>query len=281
MARLAAAGCVAPEEEAAELLAAAAGDQAELDRLVARRTHGEPLAWVVGSVVFCGLRVEGPPRCLRAPMADRGAGPPGGGAPPAGRYGGRPVHGCGRHRLRAAGGVPVGDRGGHRHRPGGGRVRPGQRRRRPGRRSRRVAADARSWARSTCSTAVVPYVPTEALAFLPRDVVAFEPRLALDGGDGGLRLLSAVVARSRRWLRPGGWLLLELGGDQASTVAAQMEAAGFGDIAVLRDDDGDDRAIEGRLAGREPTGSRRGRRRGRARRRPCSATRRAATRRRR
>ncbi len=80
-------------------------------------------------------------------------------------------------------------------------------------------------------------------------MVAFEPRLALDGGDGGLRLLSAIVARSLRWLGPGGWLLLELGGDQASKVAAHLEAAGFVDIAVLRDDDGDDRAIEARLPG--------------------------------
>ena len=104
-------------------------------------------------------------------------------------------------------------------------------------------------------TVVVPYVPTEALPFLPRDAVAFEPaRLALDGGDGGLRLLSAVVVRSRRWLRPGGWLLLELGGDQAPTVAGQMEAAGFREIAVLRDDDGDYSAIEGRLGWHRPRG---------------------------
>ncbi|MGH3851204.1 MAG: hypothetical protein ACRDRT_16190, partial [Pseudonocardiaceae bacterium] len=61
-----------------------------------------------------------------------------------------------------------------------------------------------------------------------------------------LRLLSAVVARSTRWLKPGGRLLLELGGDQSTAVAAQMKAVGFVDIAVLRDDDGNDRAIEAR-----------------------------------
>jgi release factor glutamine methyltransferase len=95
-------------------------------------------------------------------------------------------------------------------------------------------------------TAVVPYVPTEKLAFLPRDVVAFEPRAALDGGAGGLDVLSTVVARSVRWLRLGGWLLLELGGDQAGAVAERMAAVGFVDITVLRDDEGDDRGIEGR-----------------------------------
>ncbi|HEX2047770.1 MAG TPA: hypothetical protein VHF27_08400 [Acidimicrobiales bacterium] len=103
-------------------------------------------------------------------------------------------------------------------------------------------------------TAVVPYVPTEELRFLPRDVVAFEPRLALDGGTGGVRPLTSVVARSTRWLRPGGWLLLEIGGDQAIAVGDRMRAAGFVEIAVLTDEDGDDRAIEARRPLRDPQG---------------------------
>ena len=92
-------------------------------------------------------------------------------------------------------------------------------------------------------------MPTDQLRFLPRDVTAFEPRLALDGGEGGVRLLSSLVARSIRWLRPGGWLLLELGGDQAAHVEHEMAAAGFVEIVVLQDEDGDDRAIEGRRPG--------------------------------
>ncbi len=36
---------------------------------------------------------------------------------------------------------------------------------------------------------VLPYVPTEALRFLPRDVQRFEPRVALDGGPGGMDLV--------------------------------------------------------------------------------------------
>jgi release factor glutamine methyltransferase len=101
----------------------------------------------------------------------------------------------------------------------------------------------------------VPYVPTEELPFLPRDVVGFEPERALDGGEGGIRLLSAVVARSTGWLRPGGWLLLEIGGRQAPVVAAGMRSAGFTGITVLRDAEGDDRAIAGRLFGQRPANS--------------------------
>ena len=38
-------------------------------------------------------------------------------------------------------------------------------------------------------TAVVPYVPSDQLGLLPRDVRAYEPRLALDGGPGGTEIL--------------------------------------------------------------------------------------------
>jgi release factor glutamine methyltransferase len=92
--------------------------------------------------------------------------------------------------------------------------------------------------------AVPPYVPTEELALLPRDVVAYEPVRALDGGEAGTDLLSRIVDRSVRWLRPGGRLLLELGGDQAGPLRDAMAAAGFGDVRVGRDADGDVRSIE-------------------------------------
>jgi release factor glutamine methyltransferase len=51
--RLARAGFVAPVEDATALRARAGGDPALLDRLVARRLNGEPLAWIVGGTWFC------------------------------------------------------------------------------------------------------------------------------------------------------------------------------------------------------------------------------------
>ena len=56
--RLEDAGCVAPEEEADELIEAARGDDEQLERLVARRVRGEPLAWVTGVTNFAGCRVR-------------------------------------------------------------------------------------------------------------------------------------------------------------------------------------------------------------------------------
>jgi release factor glutamine methyltransferase len=92
-------------------------------------------------------------------------------------------------------------------------------------------------------SAVVPYVPTEALGLLPRDVQAFEPRLALDGGVDGTDVLDDVMRRSVSWLRPGGWLVLELGGDQAEPTGRLALQLGFDAIDVMVDEDDDPRAL--------------------------------------
>ena len=91
---------------------------------------------------------------------------------------------------------------------------------------------------------VVPYVPTPELAFLPHDTLAFESSLSYDGGPDGMALLRRVVAGARRFLRPGGALLLELGGEQAGQLAPELARRGYVDVVVLFDDDGDARGIE-------------------------------------
>ena len=67
--------------------------------------------------------------------------------------------------------------------------------------------------------------------------------LALDGGADGTDLLLEVGRRSTRWLKPDGWLLLELGGDQARPMERQLGDVGFEGIDVMTDEDGDPRAI--------------------------------------
>ena len=101
-------------------------------------------------------------------------------------------------------------------------------------------------ARVDVLTAVVPYVPTGELRFLPRDVQAFEPVLALDGGADGTDLLREVATRAPRWLSHGGWLFLELGGDLADRIGRLLAEGGFTDVEVLRDEEGDERGIRGR-----------------------------------
>ena len=60
-------------------------------------------------------------------------------------------------------------------------------------------------------------------------------------------LLAVVVRRSARWLSPGGWLLLELGGDQAEPIGQLLRDFGFEGLDVMTDEDGDPRAICARL----------------------------------
>jgi release factor glutamine methyltransferase len=95
-------------------------------------------------------------------------------------------------------------------------------------------------------TAVVPYVPSEELHLLPRDVLANEPRRALDGGPRGTLVLLRAAEAAARWLQPRGTVLLELGGDQAGELARTLGDLGLSEIRMHRDYDGHDRAIEAR-----------------------------------
>ncbi|MEO8293811.1 MAG: putative protein N(5)-glutamine methyltransferase [Actinomycetota bacterium] len=245
--RLAGAGCIAPGAEADELIRAAAGDQDVLDDLVSRRTRGEPIAWLTGSVTFCDVRLfVAPgvyvPRPHTEPMARRAAAllPPTGVAVDL-------CTGIGAIAAVMTAAVPTAqilatELDGHAvacARRNGVEVFEG---------SLDEPLPSAIEHRVDVVTAVVPYVPTGSLHLLPRDVQAFEPRLALDGGVEGTDVLAEVVRRSPRWLRPGGWILLELGGDQAEPIGRLLRELGFEAPDVMTDEDGDPRAICARLS---------------------------------
>src|SRR6266545_2195119 len=56
-----------------------------------------------------------------------------------------------------------------------------------------------------------PYVPLGQEAGLQREVRDWEPRAALFAGDSGFDLYDRIVADAPRVLRPGGWIVMELG----------------------------------------------------------------------
>jgi release factor glutamine methyltransferase len=247
---LARAGCVAADEEAAELADAAAGDLPRLASLLERRLAGEPLAWVTGQAVFgrLTLRIDPGvyvPRWQSLELVERAARHLADGRPP-----GRAIDLC----------------------TGSGAVAAALALRRPT--ACIVATDCEPTA-VTCARAngvdavlgdlfgpvspewrgqtdvvvgVAPYVPTGALRLLPHDTLAFETLTHYDGGPDGTAALGRVVSEAPRFLRPGGALLLELGGNQADAVGAAMERRGYEDVATWCDEDGDVRGIEGTLS---------------------------------
>jgi release factor glutamine methyltransferase len=75
-----------------------------------------------------------------------------------------------------------------------------------------------------------------------------EPLAALTPGGDGLDALRAIIAGAPGRVRPGGWVLLEHGWDQAAAVAALLAAAGFRDIGHRHDLGGHARCTGGRRA---------------------------------
>ena len=239
------AGCVAAGEEAAQL-AAAAHDGGELRQMLASRENGKPLAWITGRTAFCELDV----------IVDPGVYVP--------RWQTEPLARLAARLLTPEGvGVDICT--------GTGVVAMVMQSARP---DARIVATEIDPLAAACArrngvvvyqgdldkplpadltgqvdvmTGVLPYVPADALRLLPRDVQRFEPRRALDGGRAGLELISQLVGRSGRWIKRGGFLLLEAGGDQVPEVTSMLGASGYDGIEVLIDDDGDPRGIAGCL----------------------------------
>ena len=91
---------------------------------------------------------------------------------------------------------------------------------------------------------VLPYVPDARIAYLPRDVRTYGPIGALAGGEDGLTIVRRATTAARRWLRDGGHLLLEVGGDQSELLGPILAAAGFVAAEMVMDGDGDPRGID-------------------------------------
>jgi len=79
-----------------------------------------------------------------------------------------------------------------------------------------------------------PYVPAADRASLQREVRDYEPEVALYGGPTGLEIYERLVVEARRLLRPGGWLLVELGYNSLEPVRG-MFGAEWSEISVQHD----------------------------------------------
>jgi len=92
----------------------------------------------------------------------------------------------------------------------------------------------------------LPYIPSADLAKLPLSVREYEPALALDGGEDGLELYRRLIPEAALFLKKGGYLLLEIGFDQAEAALKLLRENW--ETAVKQDLAGWDRLVVARLA---------------------------------
>jgi release factor glutamine methyltransferase len=92
-----------------------------------------------------------------------------------------------------------------------------------------------------------PYIKSSVIPSLMPEVREHDPAAALDGGEDGLYFYREISRRAPRHLSAGGWLMFEIGFDQAAEVSLLMEKSGFKDITVRKDLSGLVRIVEGRI----------------------------------
>ena len=88
-----------------------------------------------------------------------------------------------------------------------------------------------------------PYITTREMLDLPRSVAAFEPRMALHGGDDGLKFYRAIAQNYAKALKPGGYLCFEFGMGQGDDVCRILEENGYTILERSRDYNEIERAV--------------------------------------
>ena len=80
-----------------------------------------------------------------------------------------------------------------------------------------------------------PYVPFKEIRNLTKDIINFEPIVALNGGKDGLDLIKKVIYKSTKLLKKGGLLALEIGNKQYPKVSDLLNQLGFKEMSKLYD----------------------------------------------
>jgi len=97
-----------------------------------------------------------------------------------------------------------------------------------------------------CVVSNPPYIPSAVVPTLEKDVAAFEPHLALDGGEDGYVFYRYLATKAEQLLKSGGLLALEVGHDQAETVAALLkETNAYKTVGTKQDLAGISRVVYG------------------------------------
>lgn len=92
-----------------------------------------------------------------------------------------------------------------------------------------------------------PYIETDVIRTLSDEVKLHDPMMALDGHEDGLYFYRKITSCAPKFLKNGGWLLYEIGYNQADAVSVIMRDAGFRDVSTVKDLAGLDRVVAGRF----------------------------------
>lgn len=92
-------------------------------------------------------------------------------------------------------------------------------------------------------TANPPYIRSDEISKLQKEVKDFEPRLALDGDKDGLKFYKTIAKDAKNYLNDNGKIYLEIGYDQNDDVKKIFEKAGYTHIETVKDLGGNDRVI--------------------------------------
>jgi release factor glutamine methyltransferase len=91
-----------------------------------------------------------------------------------------------------------------------------------------------------------PYIDSSESWEVDREVLEHEPHEALFADEHGLGVIAKLAKEAQTWLKPGGWLVLEIGNRQADSARALLAAEGYECLCILQDLSGNDRIAEGR-----------------------------------
>lgn len=89
-----------------------------------------------------------------------------------------------------------------------------------------------------------PYIRSGELPSLQKEIQR-EPRIALDGGADGLRIVEPLIRQAIHLLTENGFLCVEIGYDQDAGVLSLMKEARFQNLESIKDEAGIDRVICG------------------------------------
>lgn len=93
-----------------------------------------------------------------------------------------------------------------------------------------------------------PYIKSGVIDTLMPEVRDNEPRLALDGMEDGLYFYRIIVSQARKYIKDEGYVVFEIGNDQAEDVQHLLVESGYDDVHVVRDLCRNDRVVYGRYS---------------------------------